>query len=141
MRYCTHCHRITTGKALFCNFCGRSYGVKLCPHRHPNPRNADICSQCGSRDLSTPQPRVSLVAGPLVALLSALPSLLPALVTAALLLGAVQALARDQRVLVQAFLFALMLTFLWHLYRQLPAFLRRLISKLFHRSKRDIHDH
>ena len=70
-----------------------------------------------------------------------MPGLLLALVTAAILLGAVQALARDPRVLVQAFLFAFFLTFLWYLYRQLPAFLRRLISKLFHRSKRDHADH
>lgn len=76
-----------------------------------------------------------------MALLSALPGLLLALVTATLLLGAAQALARDPRVLVQAFLFALLLTFLWYLYRQLPAFLRRLISKLLHRSKRDHDDH
>lgn len=60
MRFCYECGRITAGDPLFCNFCGRSYNVKLCPRHHPNPRIADVCSQCGSRDLSTPQPRVSV---------------------------------------------------------------------------------
>jgi len=59
MRYCTQCHHITLGKALFCNVCGSSYDVKLCPSRHVNPRTAAVCSQCGSHDLSTPAPRVS----------------------------------------------------------------------------------
>ena len=69
MRYCNQCHRITPGEPLFCNFCGRSYDFKLCPHRHPNPRNAEICSQCGSRELSTPHPRVPLWLAPLLVLL------------------------------------------------------------------------
>ena len=75
MHYCNQCHRITPGEPLFCNFCGRSYNLKLCPHRHPNPRNAEICSQCGSRDLSMPHPRVPLWLAPLLLLLSALPAL------------------------------------------------------------------
>ena len=76
MRYCNQCHKITPGEPLFCNFCGRSYNLKLCPHRHPNPRSAEICSQCGSRELSTPHPRVPFLLLPLVWLLTALPGLL-----------------------------------------------------------------
>ncbi len=60
MKYCYECGRITAGEPLFCNFCGRSYNVKLCPRHHPNPRIAEVCSQCGSRELSTPQPKVSI---------------------------------------------------------------------------------
>jgi hypothetical protein len=30
--------------------------VKFCPRLHPNPRGADFCRRCGSRDLSLPQP-------------------------------------------------------------------------------------
>jgi hypothetical protein len=59
MKYCYHCGRITTGEPLFCMFCGRTYDVKLCPRLHVNARFADCCSQCGSRELSTPQPKVS----------------------------------------------------------------------------------
>src|SRR6266481_1646550 len=58
MRYCYNCNRATIGDPLFCNFCGRSYNIKLCQKLHVNPRNAEACSRCGSRDLSTPQPKV-----------------------------------------------------------------------------------
>src|SRR5215471_11345228 len=60
MKYCYHCGRITPGDPLFCNVCGRSFDRKLCPRLHPNPRSAEICSRCGSRELSTPQPKVGL---------------------------------------------------------------------------------
>src|ERR1700757_2953078 len=67
MKYCYNCNRVTTGENIqFCNFCGRTYDVKLCPRLHVNPRNAQVCSQCGSRDFSTPQPKVSLGARILV---------------------------------------------------------------------------
>lgn len=59
MKYCYHCGRISAGDPLFCNTCGRSFDKKLCPRLHPNPRSAEICSRCGSRELSTPQPKVS----------------------------------------------------------------------------------
>jgi len=60
MTYCYQCGRVTAGKPLFCSFCGRSYDVKLCSRLHANPRSAEVCSQCGSRELSTPQPKVSV---------------------------------------------------------------------------------
>jgi hypothetical protein len=59
--YCYNCGHLTPGEPLFCNYCGRSYDVKLCPRLHPNPRSADVCSKCGSRELSTPQPKVPAV--------------------------------------------------------------------------------
>jgi hypothetical protein len=59
MKYCYHCGHITAGEPLFCNSCGRSYDLKFCPRLHPNPRIAEVCSRCGSRVLSTPQPKVS----------------------------------------------------------------------------------
>src|SRR5947207_519430 len=125
MLYCNNCHRITAGEPLFCNFCGRSYNLKLCPHRHPNPRTAEICSQCGSRDLSTPHPRVPLWLAPLLVLLSALPGLLLLAVTVLLLIGLIQALFTNQQLLFQFMLLGLMIGFLWWLYLQLPGFLRR----------------
>src|SRR5215472_12922424 len=73
MKYCFNCNRITPGAPLFCNYCGRSYDVKLCPRRHANPRTAEACSQCGSRDLSTPQPRRPIWVAPLGFLLSFVP--------------------------------------------------------------------
>src|SRR6266852_6414847 len=58
MKYCYECGCTTAGEPLFCNYCGRSYDTKLCPKLHVNPRLAEACSQCGIRDLSTPQPKV-----------------------------------------------------------------------------------
>jgi RNA polymerase subunit RPABC4/transcription elongation factor Spt4 len=76
MRYCHNCHRITAGKPLFCSNCGCTYRIKLCPRLHINPRAAQICSQCGSRDLSTPQPKVPFALRPFVFLLDAGPGVL-----------------------------------------------------------------
>lgn len=139
MRYCNQCHRITPGEPLFCNYCGRSYDFKLCPHRHPNPRSAEVCNQCGSRELSMPHPRVSLLVRPLVWLLTVLPGLLLAAVSIAFVFGLVRALLTDQQLLFQAVLVGLMLAFLWYLYMHLPRFLRRLLTRLFSRSQRDDH--
>ena len=140
MRYCNHCHRITSGEPLFCNFCGRSYDFKLCPHRHPNPRNAEICSQCGSRELSAPHPKIPFWLLPLVWLLTALPGLLLVIVSILFAFGLIRALLTDQALLFQAVLAGLMLAFLWYLYMRLPHFLRRLISNLFRRRHGDGHE-
>jgi hypothetical protein len=59
MKYCYNCGRINPGDPIFCNSCGRSFDRKLCPRLHPNPRSAEVCCRCGSRELSTPQPKVS----------------------------------------------------------------------------------
>jgi hypothetical protein len=61
MKYCYACGKTTAAEPLFCNFCGRSYDQKVCPRLHLNPRRADVCSRCGSRNLSTPQPRVPIL--------------------------------------------------------------------------------
>jgi RNA polymerase subunit RPABC4/transcription elongation factor Spt4 len=141
MRLCNNCHRVTIGEPLYCNFCGRSFDVKLCPHRHPNPRNAEICSQCGSRELSTPHPHSSLLLKALLLFLSALPGVLLLGVTILFALGFVNALATSPQLQFQFLLVGLLLAFLWYLYMHLPHFLRRLISKLFQRSHRYDHGH
>src|ERR1700730_6826736 len=66
MKICYSCNRVTTGQPLFCNFCGRTYDVKLCPRLHTNPRNAEVCSQCGSREFSKPQAKLTFWAKVLV---------------------------------------------------------------------------
>lgn len=142
MRYCNQCHRMTSGEPLFCNFCGRSYDSKLCPHRHPNPRNAEICSQCGSRELSMPHPRIPLWLAPLVTLLTILPGLALAAISVAFVFGLVRTILTNQAMMFQAVVAGLMLAFLWYLYSQLPHSLRRLISRLFRRSRdNDQHGH
>ncbi len=141
MRYCNQCNRITAGEALFCNFCGRSYDLRLCPHRHPNPRTAQICRQCGSRELSTPQPRVSIWLRPLSLLLSLLPGIVLVLVSLLFLIGFVEALVSNQQLMFQFVLVGLLLAGLWWLYLQLPTWLRRGLSKLFGRKGGDRNGH
>ena len=63
MRYCSNCKKLTSGKPPYCNHCGRSYGVRLCPRGHKNPRAAEACSECGSMELSTPAPKGGTMAG------------------------------------------------------------------------------
>ena len=118
---------------MFCNHCGRSYNFKLCPHRHPNPRSAQVCNQCGSRELSTPHPSVSFWFACLLALLSALPGILLLLVSVLFLFGLLNILINNQQALFQFMLIGLFLSFLWWLYMQLPRFLRRWLSKLLGR--------
>lgn len=132
MRYCTNCSRLTAGQPLFCNHCGRSYDVKLCPSRHVNPRTAQVCSTCGSRDLSTPQPRLAFWAAPLVWLVSALPGVLLLVLSVMLLFGLVDALANNQQELLPyLFSTALVVGILWVAYMHLPGFIRGVIRKLF----------
>src|SRR6202171_6075055 len=92
MRYCTNCHRITTGQPLFCNHCGRSYDVKLCPRLHANPRAAELCSQCGSRDLSTPHSQARLWRRSIWHLLRYLPGIVLLLLTVIFALTVLRAL-------------------------------------------------
>ena len=140
MRYCNQCHKVTPGEPLFCNFCGRSYDFKLCPQRHPNPRNAEVCNQCGSRELSMPHPRVPFWLRTLLVLLSLLPGLFLAAVSIAFVFGLVRALLINQQLQFQALMAGLMLAFLWYLYLHLPAVLRRFLTRLFRRSRHDQRD-
>ena len=70
MKYCHFCHRLTAGTPLFCEYCGRSYSVKLCPKLHINPRAALVCGQCGSKELSTPAPKLPFYLRPAAMLFS-----------------------------------------------------------------------
>lgn len=139
MRYCNFCHRVTTGQALFCNFCGRSYDLKLCPHRHPNPRDAESCSQCGSRDLSIPQPRVPWWLSVMLVLFSALPGLLLLALTLLFLAGLVNAFLTNPAIEAQALVGGLMLALLWYLYMHLPGFIRRFLTRLIRRHHKNDH--
>lgn len=56
MKYCANCFRFSLGQPPYCNFCGRSYTVRLCKRGHPNARNAEFCAECGSNELSLAAP-------------------------------------------------------------------------------------
>lgn len=129
MKYCYHCGHLTPGEAVFCNSCGRSYDVKLCPRLHANPRSAEVCSQCGNRDLSTPQPRVPLWSRCFEFLLRAVVLILFVYLGAAflvVLLKGILASPRAQSALLVFGISALVLLGLWN---KLPQWIRRLIRR------------
>jgi len=135
MRYCNNCHRITLGEPLFCNFCGRSYDVKLCPARHINPRSAVICSQCGSHDLSTPHPRMSILKNVLLRSIRIVPGILLLVFSILFLVEFVRSFLQNPVIQAQTLCAGLMLALLWWAYMQLPAFIRNGL-KAFVRRKR-----
>lgn len=135
MKYCWNCNHITPGEPLFCNSCGRSYDVKLCPRLHPNPRSAEACSQCGSRDLSTPQPRVPLWAPVVEFLLSLVPGFILFVLSIGALAAFATALAREPQLLCSAVLLLIALGVLWWVWMQIPAWIRKAISNLLRRTR------
>jgi hypothetical protein len=141
MRYCHNCHRITGGEALYCHFCGSSYDAKLCPSRHINPRWAVVCSQCGSRDLSTPAPRLPLWLAPVAFVLTLIPGLILFLLLVMLLIALVNALLTNQQIQLQLLVLILLVSILWFAYIHLPHFVRDLLRSLWRRKKKDRRPH
>lgn len=139
MKYCYNCDRITPGEPLFCNFCGRSYDVKLCPRRHVNPRTAEACSQCGSRDLSTPQPRRPPWVTPLGFVLSVVPGALLTIVSVLVLLAAIAAVLQHPDMIVSLVLLAIPFGILWGMWTQVPSWFRTRIYQFLKR-RRERHD-
>jgi hypothetical protein len=129
MRYCYNCNHITQGQPLFCQFCGRSYNVKLCPRLHQNPRNAQVCSQCGSRALTTPEPKQPLWVSVAALALSFVPGLLLLLISFLAIVAVLHSVMSSPRVLVSFVFLALALTVLWAMWTRLPLALRRWIRK------------
>lgn len=137
MRYCFSCRRLTTGEPLFCSHCGTTYDVRLCPRLHVNPRTTRVCSQCGSHDLSTPQPHRSFLTRAKCALLSRLPGVALLLLSIWLLLAFVEQLLTNQQVQAEFFVLLLMLGIGWWAYTQLPTPIRHGMSRLVRRRRRD----
>lgn len=127
MKYCFNCNRITAGEPLFCNHCGATYDAKLCPRLHVNPRWADVCAQCGSRDLSTPQPRVPFLAKALLRLVPVAFAILAGFITLLFLIAIIQHLA-NQPGLVLALI--ILVALLWWLWSEIPLFIRKFIYRV-----------
>lgn len=129
MTYCFHCGKYTAGDPLFCNRCGRSYDVRLCPRLHPNPRHAHVCSQCGSAELSTPQPMVPLwrkaLALAVHLLLTALLILASLLVSLVLVIELLETREVQEGLVIIGFL----LIGCWLLWTRLPDWLRKMVRK------------
>jgi hypothetical protein len=135
MKYCFNCNRITPGNPLFCNFCGRSYDVKLCPRRHVNPRTAEACSQCGSRDLSTPQPRRPWWTTPLGLLLSVLPGVFLTIASIVAFLIAIAAILQHPEVIVSFLFLVIAFGILWGMWSEIPSWFRSWIYRLLKRRR------
>jgi hypothetical protein len=140
MKYCYQCGRITPGEPLYCNSCGRSYDVKLCPRNHSNPRSAEVCSQCGSREFSMPQPKVSIWWRILEFLARVLLGIALVFVSLAALVAALRELFPRPEVQGGLVILGILLILLWWLWCQLPEWFRKLIHKSLKRKDRD-HGH
>jgi hypothetical protein len=139
MRYCSQCRRLTAGDPLYCNHCGATYDAKLCPARHLNPRTAEVCAECGSRDLSTPAPRLSLWLRPLLFGLSLLPAILLVLLLILVAIGILTEIATNGRVQGQLLALLLLLALLWFAYIHLPKFIQKALRSLWQSKKKDKH--
>jgi len=135
MKYCYSCNHMTPGEPLFCNSCGRSYDVKLCPRRHANIRTAEACSQCGSRDLSTPQPRRPRWAPVLGFLVAAIPGIFLGVASLAIALAAVIAILRRPDMIVALALLTIPFGILWWAWSQIPQWFRTQLYKLLRRNR------
>lgn len=125
MKYCYGCGRITPGEPLFCQSCGCSYDVKLCPRMHANPRHAEVCSRCGSRDFSTPQPVVPLGAR----LIRALERMLITLAVVVLVLAGLVGFLSTQQGQNTLAVFAVLAALLWWLWSLLPEWLKKRLRR------------
>jgi len=133
MKYCFNCNHITPGEPLFCNACGRSFDIKLCPRHHKNPRTAEACSQCGSRDLSIPQPRRPYWTPALGVVLSFLPGAFLALATFVVLVSGIIAVLHHPEMIVSLAILTIPFGILWWMWSQIPAWFRTQVYKLLRR--------
>jgi len=133
MKYCYQCGRMTEGEPLFCNHCGRSYDVKLCPRLHANPRGAEVCARCGSRELSTPQPKIPMSWRLLAILVRLGVGLVLFSASLWLLIALVRSTASRQALVSLGAL----LVALWLFWTKLPDWLQELIRALRKRRQND----
>jgi len=129
MKYCYQCGRISEGDPPYCRTCGRSYDVRLCSRLHANSRDAEFCAQCGSRDLSTCQPKIPL-GWQLLALLARLGLWLLFVYTSLSVLIALLRTPEVQQLLVYI---GIVLGGAYCLYTKLPTWLQALLRSLWKR--------
>jgi len=126
MRYCTACSRITPGDPSYCGTCGCSYDVRLCKSGHRNPRSAQVCSQCGSKELSTPQPKRSVFVRLLIVFLRMLPAFLVLATTVALFYALAVAVIRNEQWLIGKLIcYAMWVVVFWIIFLMLPKWIQQ----------------
>ena len=137
MKYCYNCNHVTPGEPLFCNYCGRSYDVKLCPRLHVNPRSADVCSQCASREFSTPQPKMPFRTRLLVVFTMFALGMVLFLSSLLFIVETLRAALSNSHIQALIAATAILLTVLWWMWLQIPHWLRKLIQRCFHGKRGD----
>lgn len=133
MKFCYQCGKASAGDPPFCSKCGRTYDVRLCPRMHRNSRYAKACSQCGSRELSEPQPRVSFWWKVLEFVLKAGFGIALVCATITILVDSL----RRPKVQAGLFLLAVLVGVLWWAWSQLPESFRKLVSRSLRRKDGD----
>jgi ribosomal protein L40E len=118
---------MTAGEPLYCGTCGRTYDVKLCPRAHVNPRGAEVCSKCGSRELSTPQPKIPMS----LRLLALLIRLGLGLLLFYASLSLVVDLLRTREVQQVLVVFGMLLSGLWWIWSKLPDWFQEAIRSFW----------
>jgi hypothetical protein len=113
----------------------RPENIKLCPRLHVNPRNAEACSRCGSRELSTPQPKVPFWATILLFSLSLVPGLILAIFSIAAIAFFVRHLLNTPDMLLALAILQILLGTLWWGWTQIPLFFRKTIHKMLQRRR------
>jgi len=136
MKYCYQCGKMTAGEPLYCGTCGRTYDVKLCPRAHVNPRGAEVCSKCGSRELSTPQPKIPMSLRLLAIVIRLGLGLLLFYVSLSLVIDLVRT-PEVQRLFVA---FAMLLAMLWWLWSKLPDWMQEAIRSFWQGRKHNDDD-
>src|SRR5258708_617689 len=138
MKYCYNCDQVTIGEPLFCNFCGRSYDVKLCPRLHVNPRGTRVCSKCGSTELSTPQPRVPFWAKIACFLTTLISGILFSLISIGLIIFFFTRFLFKADMLLGLAAVGSMLVVLWSGWTQIPLYFRKIIHQWLQRKRNNI---
>lgn len=136
MKFCVACGAITPGEPHYCQKCGCTYDVKLCPRQHANPRGAEVCAQCGSKDMSKPQPRVPAILRLLAIMTRLVLGLLLFYATLALFI----ALAREKQVQQFFVCSGILLAVLWGLWTKLPDWFQEAIRDFVTRRHRQDDD-
>ena len=137
MKYCFNCNRVTIGDPLFCNFCGKTYNIKLCPRLHVNPRSADVCSQCGSRDLSAPQPKVPFWGRVLVVLITFVLWVVILSLTVLLVVVFLRQVFSSTDILADLIGIGIILALMWWIWMQIPLWIRKTMFRLIKGKDKD----
>lgn len=136
MRFCYECGRTTPGVPRFCNSCGRSYDLKVCPRFHENPRTAEACARCASRELSRPQPKISSGWRLVEWLTRCVTGIALAVFTAVLIAAALTKFIMEQRGFEKLLFSVALLALLWCFWSLLPYAFQRLVRRSLLRRRR-----